>query len=108
MSLENISSGLFIAGSSGVAGFVIGYALKKIIKILAVIVGVFLGALIYLQSQQLMEINWDKLQFVSESVLLVISNAISSADQISTITGNLGIPLTGGLSGGLVLGFSKG
>ena len=108
MSLENISSGLFIAGSSGVAGLVIGYALKKIIKILAVIVGVFLGALIYLQSQQLMEINWDKLQFVSESVLLVNSNTISNADEISIITGNLGIPLASGLFGGLVLGFSKG
>jgi len=51
MSLEIIPSALFTVGSGGVVGFIIGFALKEVMKILAVIAGVFLGALIYLQSQ---------------------------------------------------------
>lgn len=108
MSLENVSSALITAGSGGVAGFAIGFALKKVIKILVVIIGIFLGALVYLQSQQIMEINWQRLQSISESTLLIIINAMSSTEQISVITMNLGIPLAGGLSAGLVLGFLKG
>jgi uncharacterized membrane protein (Fun14 family) len=35
----------------------IGYALKKVIKMVAVIVGLFLAGLTYLQSQQIANIN---------------------------------------------------
>jgi uncharacterized membrane protein (Fun14 family) len=108
LTLETVPSALFAAGSGGVVGFAIGYALKKVMKILVIIIGIFLGALMYLQTQQIIAINWDKLQSVSESTLLVISNALSNTEQISTIAANLGIPLAGGLSAGLVLGLSKG
>lgn len=89
-------------------GFLIGYAIKKVMKILGVIIGGFLGALICLQSQGVIAIDWDKLQSVLESALSAISSSISNTDQISIITANLGMPLASGLSGGLVLGLSKG
>jgi len=108
VSLENISSTLFTVGSGGVVGFFIGYSLKRIIKILAVIIGFFFGALMYLQSQSILNINWDKLYSVLESTLSIIGNSITNTGQISTITANLGIPLTGGLSAGFAFGFMKG
>jgi uncharacterized membrane protein (Fun14 family) len=37
-------------GFAGIIGFLIGYALKKIAKILAVIVGVFFAAILYFES----------------------------------------------------------
>jgi uncharacterized membrane protein (Fun14 family) len=39
-------------GFGGIAGFLIGFALKRIMKILAVIAGVFFAALMYLESHK--------------------------------------------------------
>jgi uncharacterized membrane protein (Fun14 family) len=44
-------------GFGGIAGFLIGFAIKRIMKILAVIAGVFFAALLYLESQQIVNIN---------------------------------------------------
>jgi uncharacterized membrane protein (Fun14 family) len=108
MSLETISSALFTAGSGGIGGFVIGFALKKVMKIAAVIVGLFFTSLMYLQYQGILAINWDKLQSISESTLLMIGNLVNNVEPVSNITANVGIPLTGGLSAGIILGFVKG
>jgi uncharacterized membrane protein (Fun14 family) len=48
-------------------GFLIGYAIKKIMKILAVGAGLFFTALVYLESQNIVNINWDKLQTYKRS-----------------------------------------
>jgi uncharacterized membrane protein (Fun14 family) len=57
-------------------GILIGYALKKVIKIAAVITGLFLAGLAYLQYHQVANINWNKLQTVSEEAITTLSNAI--------------------------------
>jgi uncharacterized membrane protein (Fun14 family) len=108
LSVESISPTLFSIGSGGVIGFLIGFAIKKVMKILAIIAGVFFAALMYLQSQGVININWDKLQSVSQSTLTTISNSLTDTGQISTIAGNLGIPLSGGLAAGLAAGLLKG
>ena len=108
MSLENIPSSLFTAGSGGIASFFIGFAIKKVLKLLAIIAGLFLGALTYLQHQGILAIDWDKLQSIPVSTLPMITNLINNGEPISSITTNLGFPLTGGLSAGLMLGFIKG
>jgi uncharacterized membrane protein (Fun14 family) len=59
-----------------VAGILIGYALKKVIKLVAVIAGLFLAGLAYLQYQQIANINWNKLQTISEDGITTLSNAI--------------------------------
>jgi uncharacterized membrane protein (Fun14 family) len=104
LSVESISPTLFSIGSGGVIGFLIGFAIKKVMKVLAVLVGIFFGAMMYLQSQGIVNVNWDKLQ----SLLTTFSNSLTDASQISTIAGNLGIPLTGGLAAGLAAGLLKG
>src|SRR6266487_5019630 len=60
-------------GFGGIAGFLVGFALKRIMKILAVIAGVFFAALLYLESQHIVNVNWDKLQTISNSVLSTIT-----------------------------------
>ena len=58
-------------------GLLIGYAIKKVIKIAAVIVGLFfLAGLAYLQSNHIANINRNKLQTVSEGTIATLSNAI--------------------------------
>ena len=81
---------------------------NRIKKILAVVTDLFFGVLFYLQSQNIININWDKLQSISESSLSIVANSIFNTQQIPFIATNLGIPLTGGISAGLVLGLSKG
>jgi uncharacterized membrane protein (Fun14 family) len=49
MNIENISSVGTIIGGGFFVGILIGWALKKVIKLAAVIVGLFLASLAYLQ-----------------------------------------------------------
>ena len=56
-------------GGGFFVGVLIGYALKKVIKMVVVIVGLFLAGLAYLQYHQIANINWNKLQIVSEDLL---------------------------------------
>ena len=110
-----LSGGFFV-------GLLIGYALKKVIKLLAVIVGLFLAGLAYLQSQQVANINWNKLQTVLAGVITPLSNlamqipgisSASSSDVHATATASslamtsFGIPLTGSMSAGFTVGFVK-
>ena len=53
MSFDNISSYATTMGGGFFVGILIGYALKNVIKIAAVIVGLFLAGLAYLQYHQL-------------------------------------------------------
>ena len=109
-------------GGGFFVGVLIGYALKKVIKIAAIIVGLFLAGLAYLQSQQIAIINWNKLQTVSEGTITTLSNAILQIPVVTGSTGNFnttataspivmtsfGIPLTGSMSAGFAIGFMKG
>jgi len=63
-------------GGGFFVGVLIGYALKKVIKLVAVIVGLFMAGLAYLQYNQLATINWNKLQQMSEGAITTLSNAI--------------------------------
>src|ERR687890_436613 len=103
-------------------GVLIGYALKKVIKMVAVIVGLFLVGLAYLQSQQIANINWNKLQTVSEGAITTLSNVLTQIPGISSggssvnsshaatatvfsLMTSFGIPLTGSMSAGFTIGF---
>lgn len=108
MSLESLSPTLFSAGAGGVIGFLAGFAIKKIIKIIAVIAGIFFAALIYFQSQNLISVNWDKIEAMTQLAIATLAGTLTDTGQISIIAGNLGIPLTGGLAAGFAFGFLKG
>ena len=118
MSFDNISSYATTIGGGFFVGVLIGYALKKVIKIVAVIVGLFLAGLAYLQYHQIANINWNKLQMVAEDAITILSNAITQIQGISVDSHaatssllsmtNFGINLTRSISAGFTLGFIKG
>src|SRR3712207_1231641 len=121
MNIESFGPAPATLGGGFFVGVLIGYALKKVIKILAVIVGLFLAGLAYLQYHQIANINWNKLQQVSEGTITTLSNAIIM--QIPSISGgdghaaatasyslamtSFGIPLTGSMSSGFIIGFMR-
>ena len=60
------------------------------------------------QAQNLISVNWDKIQSMSQGLVSTLAHSLTDTGQISTITGNLGIPLTGGLAAGFAIGVMKG
>jgi uncharacterized membrane protein (Fun14 family) len=121
MNLEILSSFGATIGGGFFGGALIGFALKKVLKILAVIAGLFFAVLAYLQYQQIVNINWSKLQETSHNVVTTLANTTTQiSDHINNITesnnhatvtlaiSNFGIPLTGSMAMGFALGFMKG
>ncbi len=64
MNIESLGSTAATMGGGFFVCVLIGYALKKVIKILAVIVGLFLAGIAYLQYHQIANINWNKLDSI--------------------------------------------
>jgi uncharacterized membrane protein (Fun14 family) len=122
MSIDSFGSIAATLGGGFFVGVLIGYALKKVIKIVAVIVGLFLTVLAYLQYHQIANINWNKLQTVSEGTITTLANLTMQIPGISSGSGGdvhtaaaasvamtgFGIPLTDSMSAKFTLGFIKG
>jgi uncharacterized membrane protein (Fun14 family) len=117
--IESFAPAAATLGGGFFVGILIGYALMKVIKLLAVIVGLFLAGLAYLQYHHIANINWNRLQTVSEGAITTISYAIiqiqssgdsshATATASSLAMTSFGIPLTGSMSAGFTLGFLKG
>jgi uncharacterized membrane protein (Fun14 family) len=75
-SIESFGSMAATIGGGFFIGILIGYALKKVIKLVAVIVGLFLAGLAYLQYNQIANINWNKLQTIAEGTNTTLSNVV--------------------------------
>jgi uncharacterized membrane protein (Fun14 family) len=90
--MESIVESLGPAAATMGDGFfvdvLIGHALKKIMKLVAVIVGLFLAGLVYLQYHQITNINWNKLQTISEGAITTLLNAMTQFPGISSGTGS--------------------
>jgi uncharacterized membrane protein (Fun14 family) len=105
----------FIASSvgfGGVAGFLIGYAVKKVVKITMILIGLFIAAMAYLGYQGIIIVNWDKLASQASNATSGIGNATgqaaSAGDQLTNALVNFGIPFTGTFAAAFVFGFMKG
>ncbi|HJT85969.1 MAG TPA: FUN14 domain-containing protein [Nitrososphaeraceae archaeon] len=122
MGIDNYNLYAVSIGGGFFAGILLGYAMKKTVKIAAVIVGLFIAGLIYLQSQQITTINWDKFEQLSEGAAITLANVTAMIDSSSSSNNyndsglglaaisNFGsIPLTiGSMSAGFSIGFLKG
>jgi uncharacterized membrane protein (Fun14 family) len=109
--LDNYSSAIAAVGGGFFAGILIGWAFKKVVKLTAIIVGLFLVGLAYLQYQHIAFINWDKLEQASEGVVNTLVNATTNGDnqEIAELAiTNFGIPLTSSISIGFAIGIIKG
>jgi uncharacterized membrane protein (Fun14 family) len=111
MVIESFSPIATSIGGCFFAGVLVGWTLKKVMRLTAVILGLFLVGLAYLQYQHIAFINWDKLEQASEGVVNTLLNATTNGGNLviaeSAIT-NLGIPLTSSISIGFVIGFIRG
>jgi uncharacterized membrane protein (Fun14 family) len=94
-------------GFSG--GLPLGYAIKKVIKLIAVIVGLFIAGLAYLQYQQLASFDWNRIEVMASTAMGSFTTYLSnSQDAAALAMSNFGIPLSGSISAGFAVGFMKG
>jgi uncharacterized membrane protein (Fun14 family) len=87
-------------GIGGLVGFFIGFALKKIIKLLMVLVGLYLLSLFYLLHIEVITINTTKLLETSSSIISQLFNLLLGVLPYLTISGSFTI--------GLIMGLTKG
>ena len=95
-------------GGGFVGGVLLGYALKKVVKLIAVVLGLFIAGLAYLQYQQLASFNWDKIEGTISTIANTTTSTFNNYNVEALATTNIGIPLTGGMSAGFAIGFMKG
>jgi uncharacterized membrane protein (Fun14 family) len=61
------------------AGALVGFAIKKVLKIAAVIVGLFIAAMAYLEYEGIIHVDWAKFQTITQSDLTTFANTIRNA-----------------------------
>jgi uncharacterized membrane protein (Fun14 family) len=100
-------------GGGFATGFVTGYAIKKVIKLAAIIVGLFIAALAYLEYQRILDVDWHKVQAISQNGIDWVADAptrVSGTIRTShpTMLSNIGIPLVSSVSSGFAVGLVRG
>ncbi len=88
----------------GIIGFFIGYAIKKITKLAIIILGVFLIALIYLEYNGFIIINYEKFQ----EAFGRIGESINERLVIPSTPILTNLPLLGSFGVGFLIGLKKG
>jgi uncharacterized membrane protein (Fun14 family) len=111
MSSELLLSNIIPFAGSGLVGYAIGFALKKILKLILIIVGFVAG--MFLLGVQLLQkygyastVNWDKL---GNDTSTQIQHWAANVDvtNVHSLFHTLGIPVSGGLGLGLLAGFVR-
>jgi uncharacterized membrane protein (Fun14 family) len=113
--ISSLASTATSVGFGGITGFLIGYAIKKVVRVMLVIVGLVFVAFMFLEYQKIITVNWNKIQSGTMAALgnatsgqLLAHSGIPGTDHIASTMTNFGIPLSGSLTAGLVLGFMRG
>jgi uncharacterized membrane protein (Fun14 family) len=92
---------LFSAGGGFLFGAVAGYAIKKVIKIAAVVVGLFVAGLAYLSYRGWIDVKWMEMENATRSTLTniagqavhALNNTASQFAAHSTIAEAAGLPV---------------
>jgi len=90
-------------GIGGIGGFIVGYALKKLSKLIVIVLGLFIAALLYLGVQGIIGINYGALWNA-------LANSLGMAESaFSWIVGAISLlPFAGSFIVGFLLGFKLG
>ena len=91
-------------GTGAAIGGIIGFAAKKIAKVIAVIVGLELALFKFLESRRILQVNWDRLgaTFMEAGGAAPDTPPTWLQSILSTMS------VGAGFTGGFMLGFKKG
>jgi len=100
---EILSPLVYQLGIGAIGGFIVGYAVKKIGKLIAIVIGLFIIALIYLGVKGIISINYEALWTVLAGLLGMAGSAFSWTVGIISL-----LPFAGSFIAGFLLGFKLG
>jgi uncharacterized membrane protein (Fun14 family) len=100
---EVVSPLVFQLGVGGIGGFVVGYALKKLSKLILVLIGLFVLALIYLSTQGILNVNYSALW---DALSRLVGSASSAFNWLVGVISLL--PFAGSFIVGFLLGLKLG
>jgi uncharacterized membrane protein (Fun14 family) len=107
MDTNTISPLAATIGGGFFGGVLVGYAIKKIVRITTIMVGLFIAGLAFLQYQQMTSINWDKFEVYITALASTMTSTLNE-NTMSIMMPNFGIPLSGSIASGFTVGFMKG
>ncbi|MFB6072441.1 MAG: FUN14 domain-containing protein [Halobacterium sp.] len=98
------SLGLEFGGGAGI-GAIIGFAAKKVAKLIAVIIGLELALFKFLESRGILKVDWEQLTggFVKAAEM---GTSGAPPSWVNTILSTLSV--SAGFTGGFLLGFRRG
>lgn len=91
-------------GAGGAIGFLAGYAIKKLAKLVAVGLGLLILLLMALNYYGIIEVRWTQLIGIGEEALEWLSQHYTTMASFAVQN----MPFAGGFAAGLVLGFKAG
>jgi uncharacterized membrane protein (Fun14 family) len=106
MIIESLIPTAASIGGGFFSGLLLGYFVKKIIKILMFISGGIVGLLLYLQQQQIISVNQESLEASLTLVLTTLSSSFDKMTQIGDMS-YLGIPLAASIAAGFTVALAK-
>ncbi len=98
-----LPSVVYQLGVGGVGGFIVGYAVKKLSKLIVILIGLFIIALLYLGTSGMISINYEKLWNALDGLLDFAGQAASWLIGLISL-----LPFMGSFIAGFVLGFKLG
>ena len=95
-------------GGGAVIGGVIGFAAKKVAKIIAVLVGLELALFKFLETRGVLSVDWNAISGTAANVSKAASETAGTQPPswVTSIVSTL--PVSAGFTGGFLLGFRKG
>lgn len=100
---ELISPLAYQIGIGGIGGFIVGYAVKKISKLIIVLMGLAILALLYLGISGVISINYGKLWEALSNFLVFLGQAASWIVGLISV-----LPFAGSFIAGFLLGLKLG
>jgi len=95
------------AGGGAVIGGIIGFAAKKIAKLIAVLVGLQLALFKFLETRGILQVDWSAISGVAGNATRTVGE--SGQAPPSWMTSLLAtLPISAGFTGGFLIGFKKG
>jgi uncharacterized membrane protein (Fun14 family) len=91
-------------GGGAVIGAIVGYAAKKLARVIAVLIGVQLALFVFLESRQIITVDWERLS----GGLIGASMGVSPTPPSWLLSIISTMSVSAGFVGGFLLGFRRG
>jgi uncharacterized membrane protein (Fun14 family) len=96
-------------GTGAVIGGIIGFAAKKVAKVIAVIIGLQLALFKFLETKGILSVDWGALSGGLINASQAASGAAAGEQPPGVLVSLLSaLPVSAGFTGGFFLGFKKG